>query len=294
MARKNSTNEELRTSLVIVRESFKSKLIEQISQGRQQLSANIQTEEQLKQKEKEYGIWDDYNNEFLKNSFNNPDNEYKHGYKNSGLMIGVSDVMMGASIYDPNHRLKTLKQRIEAKTTSLESLLSKADLILSEVETASIIERKKIKETIMEPTIFIIHGHDEEMKRSVQLFLNRAKLKDIVLHEQPDKNRTIIEKLIEEGETASYVIALLSPDDTQNDGTHRARQNVILEIGYFIGKLGREKVRILRKGDTVIPSDLQGILYENYDKDGAWRIKLTKEMKSVGIPIDMEKIIESF
>jgi predicted nucleotide-binding protein len=125
------------------------------------------------------------------------------------------------------------------------------------------------------------------MKKAVQLFLTRANLKDIVLHEQPDKNRTVIEKLIEEGNSAAYVIALLSPDDTQEDGTVRARQNVVLEIGYFIGRLGREKVRLLRKGEVVIPSDLQGILFENYDNEGAWRIKLLKEMQAAGLPIDL-------
>ena len=90
------------------------------------------------------------------------------------------------------------------------------------------------------------------------------------------------------------MIALLSPDDLQNDGTARARQNVILEIGYFIGKLGREKVRLLRRGDTNIPSDLQGILYDNYDADGAWRIKLAKEIKAAGLAIDIESIIATF
>jgi predicted nucleotide-binding protein len=60
-----------------------------------------------------------------------------------------------------------------------------------------------------------------------------------------------------------------------------------LEIGYFIGRLGREKVRLLRKGEVVIPSDLQGILFENYDNEGAWRIKLLKEMQAAGLPIDL-------
>lgn len=143
-------------------------------------------------------------------------------------------------------------------------------------------------------TVFIIHGHDEEMKRSVQLFLNRAELKDVVLHEQPDKSRTIIEKLIDEGANAGYVIALLSPDDVQGDGTLRARQNVILEIGYFIGKLGRDKVRLLKRGDTEVPSDLQGILFDTYDTAGAWRVKLAKELKSAGLPVNIENVITKF
>lgn len=140
--------------------------------------------------------------------------------------------------------------------------------------------------------IFIIHGHDEGLKREVQLLISRAGVDDVVLHERPDKGRTLIDKLIEEGQGAAYVIALLSPDDKVLDGTSRARQNVILEIGYFLGKLGKSKIRLLKKGDIEIPSDLQGILYTEVDRDGAWRMKLLKEMKSEGIHIDLDKVLE--
>jgi len=109
-----------------------------------------------------------------------------------------------------------------------------------------------------------------------------------------NKNQTIIEKLIEVGSTVSYAIALLSPDDIQADGTFRARQNVILEIGYFMGKLGRERLRLLVKENVVIPTDLQGILYDNYNSSGTWQIKLLREMKDVGIPIDIDSVINKF
>ena len=112
-----------------------------------------------------------------------------------------------------------------------------------------------------------------------------------VLHEQPDKGRTIIEKLIGESSNAGYAIALLSPDDISDGGVYRARQNVILEIGYFIGVLGRDKVRILVKGDVDIPSDLQGIIYEPFDDTGNWRIRLLREIREAGIPVDIERVI---
>jgi predicted nucleotide-binding protein len=141
-------------------------------------------------------------------------------------------------------------------------------------------------------TIFIVHGHDDELKTEVQLLLTRADLIDIVLHEQPDGGRTIIDKLIAEGSAASYVIALLSPDDMTEKGNYRARQNVILEIGYFLGKLGKNRVRLMAKGDIEIPSDLSGILYTPYDKSGAWKMKLLKEIQSVGITVNIEKAIK--
>jgi predicted nucleotide-binding protein len=139
-------------------------------------------------------------------------------------------------------------------------------------------------------TVFIIHGHDDEIKAEVQLLLTRAGVNNIVLHEQPDKGRTIIDKLVEESNNSNYAIALLSPDDKALDGSARARQNVILEIGYFIGKLGKERVRILRKGEIEIPSDLSGVLYENYDPVGAWKIKLCKELIAAGIYVDIEAV----
>lgn len=141
-------------------------------------------------------------------------------------------------------------------------------------------------------TVFVVHGHDTELKNAVQLLLIRAGVNHIVLHEQADKGRTIIDKLIEESAGSNYAIALLSPDDVLGDGSKRARQNVILEIGYFIGRLGKNRVRLLKKGDTEVPSDLSGILYENYDIGGAWKMKICKELIAVGIHVDMKAVAE--
>ncbi len=142
--------------------------------------------------------------------------------------------------------------------------------------------------------IFIIHGHDIEMKNAVQLVVSRAQLDDVVLHEQPDRGRTVIDKLIEESAHAAYAVALLSPDDALAHGILRARQNVILEIGYFLGKLGKSRVRLLKRGDVEIPSDLSGILYEDYDDGGNWRIKLLRELKAAGIEFDVDKAVEKY
>lgn len=143
-------------------------------------------------------------------------------------------------------------------------------------------------------TVFIIHGHDNELKKDVQLLLKNAGVNCFVLHEQPDRGRTIIDKLIEETNSAGYAIALLTPDDLTSDGVNRARQNVILEIGYFLGKIGKERLRMIVKENIDIPSDLQGILYEKHDSNGAWKIKLLKEIQAVGIYVDIQGAIDSF
>ena len=121
----------------------------------------------------------------------------------------------------------------------------------------------------------------------------RAGVKSIVLHEAADKGRHTLDKLIEETRDAGYAIALLTPDDLVLDGKNRARQNVILEIGYLLGQLGKARVRMIVKKDIDIPSDLHGVLYEKYDSQGAWKSKLMKEMQAVGIFVDMQAVIKS-
>jgi predicted nucleotide-binding protein len=140
--------------------------------------------------------------------------------------------------------------------------------------------------------IFIIHGHDHGAKETVARFLSNLKLNPIILHEQPNLGRTIIQKFEEHTEKAAYAIALLTPDDigaaeSERDNLrNRARQNVIFEFGYFRGKLGPKRVCGLKKGNIEDPTDLSGVIYIPLDDKGAWKTELVKEMKAVGIDID--------
>ncbi|WP_341225944.1 nucleotide-binding protein [uncultured Arcticibacterium sp.] len=173
-----------------------------------------------------------------------------------------------------------------------EQFLEYFELVLQEIVNANPEVESNDVEKVEGDTVFIVHGHDNELKTEVQLLLTRAGVNNIVLHEQADRGRTIIDKLVGESESSNYAIALLSPDDLVSDGTKRARQNVILEIGYFIGRLGKERVRLLKRGEIEIPSDLQGVLYENYDTSGAWKMKICKELIAVGIHVDMKSVAE--
>ena len=125
--------------------------------------------------------------------------------------------------------------------------------------------------------IFLIHGHDSAVKNEVARFIeNELKLEVTILHEKPSYGRHIFEKFEDETDV-SFAIALLTPDDETNEGSKRARQNVIFEMGYFLGKLGKGKVLLLKKGNVEIPSDLHGIVYINYE--GQWKNELQKEIK---------------
>ncbi|NNJ85391.1 MAG: nucleotide-binding protein, partial [Gammaproteobacteria bacterium] len=102
---------------------------------------------------------------------------------------------------------------------------------------------------------------------------------------------TIIDKFEQHAASAEFAIALLTPDDVgtlqgdEKDWKPRARQNVIFELGWFLGRLGRGRVCALKKGDVEKPSDYQGVLYIAMDSD-AWRTRLVKELKSAGFDVD--------
>ena len=131
--------------------------------------------------------------------------------------------------------------------------------------------------------VFVVHGHDHAMRDAVARFVDRElSLEAVSLGEQPDEGAPIIEKFEKHGQQAGFALALLSPDDSCGD-THRARQNVIFELGYFVGRLGRRHVRALYQDGVEIPSDLQGVLYIPYDAHGGWKTKLRKEMEAVGL-----------
>ncbi|MFX1442084.1 MAG: TIR domain-containing protein [Promethearchaeota archaeon] len=145
--------------------------------------------------------------------------------------------------------------------------------------------------------VFIVHGRDEELKEKIKNTLIKLDLEPIILHEQANKGRIILEKF-EDHSNVGYAIVLLTPDDKgslKNDSTlkERARQNVVFEFGFFIGKLGRDHVFILYKESESFekPSDIDGLVYCNYDEKGAWKMRLVKEMKAIGYQIDANKLI---
>jgi predicted nucleotide-binding protein len=144
-------------------------------------------------------------------------------------------------------------------------------------------------------TVFVVHGHDEAVKQSVARFVEKLDLLPVILHEQPNKGRTVIEKFEAHSEVG-FAVVLLTPDDVGSVASApgksqpRARQNVILELGYFIGKLSRARVCALYVEGVELPSDIHGVVYVRYDDGGAWRIGLAKEINAAGIAVDMNRI----
>ncbi|WP_378081825.1 TIR domain-containing protein [Aeromonas bestiarum] len=144
--------------------------------------------------------------------------------------------------------------------------------------------------------VFIVHGHDEGARETVARFLERIGLEAVILHEQANQGRTVIEKIIAHGDVG-FAVVLLTPDDEGcvKDGIPepRARQNVLLELGYFIGSLGRDKVCALKRGTLEIPSDFAGVVWETMDSNGGWKTALARELEAAGHKIDWNKVMRT-
>jgi predicted nucleotide-binding protein len=146
--------------------------------------------------------------------------------------------------------------------------------------------------------VFIVHGHDGAAKHAVARFVESLDLDAVILHEQANEGRTIIEKVEAYGDDVGFAIVLLTPDD---DGCKkggelrsRPRQNVIMELGYFIGKLSRKHVCALKTDDDIeLPSDILGVVYQTFEPDSHdWKMALGKELKAAGYKIDFNKVME--
>lgn len=145
--------------------------------------------------------------------------------------------------------------------------------------------------------IFIVHGHNEAVLHETARFLERIDQDIIILREQPNEGRTIIQKF-EDYADVGFAVVLLTGDDrggsakaAYEDQSLRARQNVILELGYFLGRLGRNRVCALFQKGVEIPSDYSGVLYIELDQHGGWRFSLAKELKAAGLSVDMNKAV---
>jgi predicted nucleotide-binding protein len=125
-------------------------------------------------------------------------------------------------------------------------------------------------------------------------FLERLGFQPVILHEQANLGRTVIEK-VEAHSEVGFAIVLLTPDDQGNlvgeQPRPRARQNVLLELGYFIGKLTRQRVCTLKVGDLEIPSDWRGVIDEPFDSGGGWKQTLARELDAAGYEIDWNRVM---
>lgn len=143
--------------------------------------------------------------------------------------------------------------------------------------------------------IFIVHGQDVAARESMARFIERLGFEAVILHEQANRGGTVIEK-IEANRDVGFAIVLLTPDDEGRKSgdanlAPRARQNVLLELGYFMAYLGRPNVCALRRGEVDIPSDFAGVVWTDLDSAGAWKTSLGRELSAAGYSVDWNKVM---
>jgi predicted nucleotide-binding protein len=164
----------------------------------------------------------------------------------------------------------------------------KENLQFNPTPAASKIVTMSTVEAELNDDIFIVHGRDEAAKEAVARVIARAGLNPVILHEQPNGGKTIIEKFEKHGSAAGFAVVIATPDDVGGLAgvapalKSRARQNVIGEMFWFAGRLGREKVCALVKGDIEMPTDFAGVVYTPLDDHGGWKAKLLQELSEAG------------
>ena len=141
--------------------------------------------------------------------------------------------------------------------------------------------------------VFIVHGHDGELKEKVARRLEQQGIEAIILSEQVNRGRTIIEKL-EAYSDVNVAIILFTQDDLgvakeeKGNEKYRARQNVVFEAGYFMGYLGRENIIMIADENVEIPGDLSGMVYTTRD---SWEFEMLKELNAAGKKVNMNKLL---
>lgn len=207
--------------------------------------------------------------------------KYENDNMPSGIIMFISDEMIVS--YDQYTKDITKEILAEAK-----ELIAQPKKVNLEVSSKRNTDR-------MFTEVFIVHGRDELAKNEVARFVEKLGFKAIILHEQENLGMTIIEK-IEYFTNVDFGIVLYTPCDIgsikeEQKFQPRARQNVVFEHGFLIGKLGRSKVCALVKDDVEIPNDISGLVYVTMDKNKAWELAIAKEMKKIGYKIDLNTLI---
>jgi|GEM_PF-359035 len=320
MAKKRQIEEPVRKAvLTMTFEKLKSSLEAQIEAGKKLLQMPVQQiysggysdcgfggfrstdpkydEEQYNAFKTALNQWRDYTAEIFKQAFDIPNNEYHSGFVNKGQAI----IIMGNEDW-----MKKYHNEIKDKISYIETFIQKLPLIPSSIERKDETQERK-SEKIDKKKIFIVHGHNDTLKTKVARVVEQMGLKAIILHEQEDYGKTVIEKFEDNVEDIGFAIVLLTADDTavsrgdlEKEKTHkgfkatyrdRARQNVIFEMGFFVGKLGRARVFELQEEGIEEPSDLKGIIYTSADKEDMWRFKLAKRLKAVGYEVNTDCLL---
>jgi predicted nucleotide-binding protein len=252
---------------------------------------SIGSEEILKEVRNERDRINAYANTFLRKAFH--DEQVARDFSASGFGI-IS--MAPQSLHVRGQRFV---EACKEKISDLQSIIDQLNLYDEPGSPIATID----KPTPRGSEVFIVHGHNAAVRESVARAVETLGLPAMILHEQPNAGRTIIEKL-EAHQASGFAIILLTADDlgcsiasagkadaiSRAQMEQRARQNVLFEAGLFIGLLTRKFVCLLKEPGVSIPTDLAGYVWTEIDAAGLWKYSLAKELKAAGFDVDMNKL----
>jgi predicted nucleotide-binding protein len=287
-------------------------LAERIPVGEELLQRSISSQDEFTRWDQEVLVWAAYNSEWIginlgsaeRSKYDAKHNTTSTDYSNWGFeKTWISKYVSGqiAMLRSIEARAPLWAIRQEqaeqqaARQRELEEAARQQQAVRRrEAEEAAGREDARVKRVANAP-IFIVHGSDTTRAQLVARAVERATDREVViLREQPNGGRTIIEKFEDHAQEASYAIVLITADD-QGGPAHkpsrpRGRQNVIFEMGYFYGRIGRKRVCVLLDPGVEQPSDMSGIVYVDFGNDGAWKSELFREMHHAGFQIDWSRI----
>lgn len=292
--RKKTTTTEPKdpTELLISRDDAKSKLQERIQKGLEIKQVQISSREALNTTNNEYSKWNSFNAELLKRIFTTDELSEEYSRWSGISTIAMHDPSLGEKISD-------LYKNIDRKIHRIDSIIERLELIPLRNTTSSdkATEDNSPHSQSKTKKVFIVHGHDEVAKTSLEVFLHEIGLEPVVLHRQADEGLTVIEKF-EKHSDVGYAFILLTPDeiayikseqgkqDDERKKEFRARPNVIFEFGYFVGKLGRSRVCCLYTGEVSLPSDVDGMIYKKFTSNiEEVAYSIIKDLKASGYAI---------
>lgn len=217
---------------------------------------------------------------FLIKTFGEKSHEYEY-FQHTSFSLGVYTLSTPDSAF------------VEACTNGLRITRDVLSTYLDEMEEELPKRNIKAKVSTNFSKVFIVHGHDGELKEAVARLIEQQSIETIILSNKTNEGKTIIEK-IEHYSDVSAAICLFTADDkgkakSEKSLSDRARQNVVFEAGYFMGKLGRNRMVIVAESNVELPSDMSGMVYTNKSD---WKVEVLKELKSMGFAIDFNKLFE--
>lgn len=212
-----------------------------------------------------------------------------HAQGDGGLYFGMED----------NEYADLMKSGLSNKIKILESCIEQLETdIRLNTKAPHEADDTQMPEASFTNKVFVVHGHNHGVKETVARFLERLDLEPVILHEKANSGRTIIEKFSDYADVQFAVVLLTADDEGKARGSTenpqlRARQNVILELGYFLGRLGRARVCALYESGVEVPSDYQGVLFLPLDSSDRWKFDLVRELRATGFLVDANRIFSA-